>query len=62
MEEAGEQELRGRTVEVCGREETKGKVGVVLSEQAGAASQAVDAGGHQRRQAAVEAAAEGRLA
>ena len=32
------------------------------SGQAGGGSQAVEAGGHQRRQAAVEAAAEGRPA
>ena len=35
---------------------------MALSGQTGGASQAVEAGGHQRQQAAVEAAAEGRHA
>ena len=48
MEEAGEQEARGRTEKVCGREGTRDESEVTLNGQAGGASQAVEADGHQR--------------
>ena len=65
MEETGEQEVRGWTEKMCGREGTRGKVGGGF-EWASRGSKPSSGSGrssvNQRRQASVEAAAEGRPA
>ena len=48
VEEAGEQEARGLTEKVCGGRGREVRSEVVSNGQAGGASQAVEAGGHQR--------------
>ena len=65
VEEAGEQEVRGRTEKVCGQERTRGKVGGGF-EWASRGRNPGSGGGrssmNQWRQGTVEAAAEGRPA